>query len=98
LPLYSSDVSQTGSNLAELAFSTFRGVKWDNMVTNFDIGDTFTHGLDDSSAFVSTDHGKCPFRIFSGKGIGICMANLQCQAYPCESSSISGYIPQSRES
>jgi hypothetical protein len=63
-------------DLAELAFTTFWSIKWDNMVTNFDIRDTLTDRLDNSTSFVSADYRKGTFGIFTGKCIGIGVTDL----------------------
>ena len=63
-------------HLAEFAFSAFRGVKWNNMVSNFDISHTFTNRFNNSTTFVSTDYWEGTFGVFSRKSICVRMADL----------------------
>jgi len=63
--------------LAELAFSALGGVEWDNMVTDFDIGDTLSDRFYNSATFVSANDGEGTFRILAGERVGVCMANLE---------------------
>jgi hypothetical protein len=53
------------SDLAELAFSAFRGVERNDMIANFDVGDSLTDRFDDSTALMSADDWESAFRIFS---------------------------------
>lgn len=64
------------SNFAEFALSAFRSVKRDDMVADFDIGDTLSYGFDNSSTFMATDNGESPFRVLAGKSVCIGMADL----------------------
>jgi len=64
------------SNFAEFALSAFRGVKRDDMVADFDIGDTLSNGFDNSSTFVTTDNGESPFRVLAGESVCIGMTDL----------------------
>jgi len=63
-------------DLAEFTFTAFRGVKRDDVVTNFDICDTLTDGLDNSTSFVSADYGEGTFRIFARESVCIRVADL----------------------
>lgn len=65
------------SDLAEFAFTAFRGVKRDDMVANFDVCDTLTDRFDNSSSFVSADYGKGAFGILAGESVSISMADLK---------------------
>jgi hypothetical protein len=70
-------VQRRTSNLAEFTFSAFRGVERHDMISNFDIGNTFANRFNDSATFVATDYWESAFRVFSRKGIGIRMTDLQ---------------------
>jgi hypothetical protein len=65
-----------GPDLAELAFPTFRGVERYNVVSNLDVGDAFTHGLDNPTSFMPADYGKRSLRVFPRKSISIGMTDL----------------------
>ena len=49
------------------------------MVADFDIGDTLSYGLDDSSTFMAADDGECTFRVLSGESVCVGMAYLVYQ-------------------
>src|SRR2546430_136262 len=77
---HSNDQSaQRMSNFAEFALSAFRGVKRDDVVADFDIGDTLSDGFDNSSTFVATDNGESSFRVLAGESVCIGMADLVYQ-------------------
>jgi hypothetical protein len=48
--------------LAEFAFSAFCSIEWDNMIADFDAGDTVSNGLDDASTFVAENHWENTLR------------------------------------
>jgi len=64
-------------NLAELAFTTFRGVKRNNMMANLDICYTFSNRFNNSSTFVAENDGESPFRVLSRESISVGMADLR---------------------
>jgi hypothetical protein len=63
-------------NLAEFAISAFRSVERNDMVADFDIGDTLSYGLDNSSTLVAADNGESAFRVLAGESVSIGMADL----------------------
>lgn len=76
-PLCRSDfTTQVGlARLAKLAFTTFSRVEWDDVVSGFDVGDTFTDAFDDASAFVTEDRGEQTFRVFAREGVRVGVAD-----------------------
>jgi hypothetical protein len=42
-----------------------------DVVAGSDVGDTVTHGLDDTCSFMTKDHGECALRILAGERIGV---------------------------
>src|SRR5271155_4544817 len=75
------------------------------MIANFDIGDSLTNRLDDSTALVSADDWESAFRILSREGICIRMTDLDVSPKSLPNrqhrSTVNGReecIPQSKES
>ena len=77
LSLISTSIFKSKKNLAELAFSTFRGVERNDMVTNLDIGDPLAHRLNNSTALVSANDREGPLGILSRESIRIGVADLK---------------------
>jgi hypothetical protein len=77
LPLYSSISNTKIRHLAELAFSTFRGVKRNDMVSNADIGNALSYRLDNSSTLMATNNRERAFGILARESVGIGVTDLQ---------------------
>ncbi len=60
---------------AEFALATLGGIERNHMVAGFQAGHTFAHFLHDTGALMAENGGKDPFRIFTGQGVGIGVAN-----------------------
>ena len=57
-----------------LLFVTLRGVTWDDNITYFDSGDSFSDTLDDAGGFMAEDTWKFAFRITSIESVDIGVA------------------------
>jgi hypothetical protein len=68
--------------LAELAFPTFRGVKRNDVVSNFDIRHSLTYGFDNSSSFVSADYRESAFGVFPRKSVSVRVTYLMTKNEP----------------
>jgi hypothetical protein len=69
-------LAQVGlAGFAELALAAFRGVERDHVVAHLDAGDALADGLDDAAPFMAQDAGEDAFRIGTGEGEGIGVAD-----------------------
>jgi hypothetical protein len=90
--------SQKCNDLAKLAFSTFRSVKGNDMVADFDVGNTIANRLDDSTTLMSTNNRKSTLRILPRERICISMTHLAINVVENGIAANTEDIPQSRES
>ena len=63
-------------NLAEFTLTTFRSIKRDNVISNFNICDALANRFNNSSSFVSTDHRERTLGVFSRERVRIGMTDL----------------------
>jgi hypothetical protein len=63
------------TRLAELALTTFGGVKGNNVIADLDVSDALTNGLDNTSTLVSKNDRESTFGVLTGKSVGISVAD-----------------------
>ena len=69
-------LAQVGlAGFAELALATLGGVERDHVIAHLDAGDALADGFDDAAPLMTEDAGEDPFRIFTGEGEGIGVAD-----------------------
>lgn len=63
------------AGFAEFALAALGSVERDHVIADFDAGDPFADGFDDAAPLVAENAGEDPFRIFTGEGEGIGVAD-----------------------
>ena len=63
------------AGLAELALAALGGVQGDDILSGLDGGHAIAYGLDNTGTFVTEDDREGTFGVFSGEGVGVCVAD-----------------------
>ncbi len=63
------------AGFAEFALAALGGVERDHVIAHLDAGDPFADRFDDAAPFVTENAGEDPFRILTGEGEGIGVAD-----------------------
>ncbi len=63
------------ARLTELALAAFGGIERNHVIADSHRGDALAHRLNDAATLMTEDAGEYAFRILSGEGVGVGMAN-----------------------